>query len=188
MTVKDLSDKELLLLLYRDNQHAFDEIYRRYWNDMFRSAFNLLKDKEACLDIVQELFVWLWEHRNNLHIESLRPYLLTAVKFKVANYIKKGKIRSSFFDQLKGIEEPQHLLEDSLEVKEMMEIIHKFTCQLPEKSRKIFLLSRQEHLSNREIAESLNISIKTVENQMTIVLRKLKSSLAKLISILLFIF
>ncbi|MGB3065626.1 RNA polymerase sigma-70 factor [Sphingobacterium thalpophilum] len=186
MNVKDLPDSDLLHRLSYDHQDAFDEIYKRYWNELFRSAFNVLKDKDACMDIVQEVFIWLWEHRHQINISSLKPYLHTAVKFKVANHIKKGKIRSSFFEQLKDIEEPQQLMEDSLEVKEMMSFIQQFAHQLPNKSREIFLLSRQQHLSNREIAESLNISVKTVENQMTIVLRKLRSSLAKLISLLLF--
>jgi len=186
MKYKDFRDDELLLKLSCDDQNAFDEIYRRYWSDMFGSAYNLLREREACMDIVQELFIWLWEHRYSLNVLSLRPYLLVSVKFKVANYIKKDKVRSSFFDQLKKIEEPYELIEDSVEVKEMLAIINHFTNQLPDKCRKIFLLSRHEQLSNKEISERLNISVKTVENQMTIALRKLRSSLAKISSFLLF--
>ncbi len=180
MKYKEFQDNELLLKLSDDDQNAFDEIYRRYWGDMFQSAYNLLREREACMDIVQELFIWVWEHRSSLNVVSLKPYLLVAVKFKVANYIKKGKVRSSFFDQLKKIDEPYELTDNSIEVKEMMQIINHFTDQLPEKCREIFLLSRQEHLSNKEIADRLNISVKTVENQMTIALKKLRSSLAKI--------
>ncbi|WP_036603868.1 RNA polymerase sigma-70 factor [Olivibacter sitiensis] len=187
MTYKNLHDNELLLKLRFDDQNAFEEIYRRYWSDMFHAAYNLLREREACMDIVQELFVWLWEHRNSLNVASLRPYLMAAVKFKVANYIKKGKVRSSFFDQIKEMEEPYELIEDSnMEVKEMMTIINHFTNQLPEKCRDIFILSRHEELSNKEIAERLNISVKTVENQITIALRKLRSSLKRISSFLLF--
>jgi len=185
MNYNDLQDGELLLRLCDNDQNAFDEIYRRYWSFMYQSAYNILREREACRDIVQELFIWLWENRANLNILSIKPYLMVAVKFKVANYIKKGKVRSSFFEQLKKIEEPYELVEDSLEVKEMMQIIDHFINQLPEKCRKVFILSRREHLTNKEIADQLNISVKTVENQMTIALRKLKSSLTKISSIFL---
>lgn len=188
MKYDDFQDSELLLKLSHDDKRAFDEIYRRYWSAMFHSAYNILKEREACLDIVQELFIWLWEHRISLNVVSLKPYLMVAVKFKVANYIQRGKVRMSFFDKLKQIDEPYELVEDSFEVKEMMEIINHFTNQLPDKCREIFLLSRQENLSNKEIAERLNISVKTVENQMTIALKKMRSSLARISSFLLLFF
>lgn len=188
MKYDDFQDSELLLKLSHDDERAFDEIYRRYWNIMFHSAFNILQEREACLDIVQELFIWLWEHRISLNVTSLKPYLMVAVKFKVANYIKRGKVRASFFDKLKQIDEPYELIEDDLEVKEMMEIINHFTNQLPNKCREIFLLSRQENLSNKEIAKQLDISVKTVENQMTIALKKLRSSLARISSFFLLFF
>lgn len=128
---------------------------------------------------MQELFIWLWEHRTKLDVASLKSYLLVAVKFKVANYIRRGKVRQSYFDKLKKMDEPSELLEESLEVKELMQVISHFTNQLPIKCKEVFLLSREEHLSNKEISERLGISIKTVENQMTIALKKLRTSIAK---------
>ena len=83
------------------------------------------------------------------------------------------------------MEEPYELADDSIEVKEMMQIITHFTNQLPERCREVFLLSRRENLNNKEIAERLNISVKTVENQMTIALKRLRSSLARISSFLL---
>lgn len=179
MNYTSISDKELLIMLSNDNVEAFDEVYRRYWSNMFNSAYNILRDKDSCMDIVQELFIWLWEHRTQLDVASLKSYLLVAVKFKVANYIRRGKVRQSFFDKLKKMDEPSELLEESLEVKELMQVISHFTNELPLKCKEVFLLSRQEHLSNKEISERLGISIKTVENQMTIALKKLRTSIAK---------
>ncbi len=185
MEYKDIQDDELLFRIGNGDHIAYDEIYRRYWSTMFQSAYNLLREREVCMDIVQDVFIWLWEHRSNINVRSLKPYLLVAVKFKVANYIKKGKVRSSFFDELQRIGEPVELLEESIEVKQLLEIINYFIGQLPEKCREIFLMSRHEHLSNKEIAERLGISIKTVENQMTIALKKMKTSLGKISSIFL---
>ncbi len=185
MQYKYLPDDELLLKLSHDDKNAFDEIYRRYWSDMFNAAYNIFRERESCMDIVQELFIWLWEHRNQLNVASLKPYLMVAVKFKVSNYIRSGKVKASFFDKLKQVQEPYELAEDSMEVKELVAIIDHFTNQLPERCREVFLLSRQEHLSNKEIAERLGISVKTVENQMTIAIKKLRTSLSRISSLFL---
>ncbi len=180
-------DTELLTMLADSKVEAFDEIYRRYWSNMYNSAYNILRDKDSCMDIVQELFIWLWEHRTQLDVDSLKSYLLVAVKFKVTNYIRRGKVRQSYFDKLKKIDEPCEIVEDSVEVKELIQIINHFTGQLPPKCKEVFLLSRQEYLSNKEIAEKLGVSVKTVENQMTIALRKLRISLSR-VNFFLFLF
>lgn len=183
---RNCSDSELLEQLFQDDESAFDEIYRRYWPGMLQSAYNVLKDREAAMDIVQELFIWLWAHRNTVKVQSLKGYLFSAVKFKVANYIRDGKIRESFFDEIRDTEEPVVTVEETIEVKELLYVIARFTATLPERCREVFLLSRNEHLSNKEIAVRLGISVKTVENQMTSALRKLRSSLSRLASFALF--
>lgn len=172
--------------LFEDDTLAFDEIYQRYWTIMFRSAYNILREREACMDIIQELFVWFWTHRHSVKVNSVKGYLLAAVKFKVANYIRDGKIRETFFEEVRKAGEPVGSLEESVEVKELLSVISEFTQDLPEKCREVFQLSRYEHLSNKEIAERLGISVKTVENQMTTALKKLRSSLARISSFLLF--
>lgn len=177
-----LSDEELLIELSLNNTAAFDEIYKRYWSNMFTSAYNILREREDCMDVVQEIFVWLWEKREQVVIRSLKSYLLVAVKFKVANYLRNGKVRNSFFEQLKGIEHVENLVENDYEVNELAAIIADFTKGLPEKCREIFELSRYEHLSNKEIAERLGISVKTVENQISIAIKKLRGSMSKITS------
>lgn len=172
------SDQELLKLLSQDNRQAFDMLYSRYWEDMYKAAFFILRDRDACEDIVQDIFVWLWEHRQDIEIHSLKSYLKAAVKFKVANYIRSGNIRESFFDEIERFV-PSALSptsEEYTEVKEFNAIIQLAISHLPDKCREIFKLSREEHLSNLEIAKRLSISVKTVENQMTIALRRIRSA------------
>ena len=177
-TYSSYTDSELLLLLSQGDQNAFDILYLRHWPDLYKSAFFILRDKDACQDVVQDIFVWLWEHRQGLEIHSLKSYLKAAVKFKVANYIRSGNIRKSFFDEIAKLI-PSTLSpssEEFAEIKDLNAIIQQAISHLPDKCREIFKLSREEHLSNQEIADRLQISVKTVENQMTIALRRIRSA------------
>src|SRR5688572_5064374 len=94
-----LSDDELMALLAGDDA-AFDEIYERYWSLLYRAAFNVLRDEDACMDVIQDVFIWFWEHRSDISFRSVKAYLLVAVKYKVANYIRNGKVRESFYDRI----------------------------------------------------------------------------------------
>jgi RNA polymerase sigma-70 factor (family 1) len=174
-----LSDNELAALL-ADDDAAFNEIYERYWSLLYRAAFNVLKDEDACLDVIQEVFIWFWEHRSDVAVKSVKAYLLVAVKYKVANYIRNGKTRESFYDRIPKIELDDDFPDEALEVKELKEMIARFVMELPERCQEVFNMSRNEHLSNKEIAERLGITEKTVENQINKALKRLKLNLGKL--------
>jgi len=188
------TDAELLRLLARDDSHAFETLYARHWEELYKTAFFLLKDGAACKDIVQTIFIWLWEHRKSLVIQSLPAYLKAAVKFKIANHIRDGRIRYGFFEELAGFHPLAQAAgsEEELEVKELAAIIRQAIDYLPGRCREIFRLSREEYLTNQEIARRMGLSVKTVENQMTIALRRIRASLGPhtagghLLSILLF--
>jgi RNA polymerase sigma-70 factor (family 1) len=186
----EYTDQELLILSAKDNPDAFDTLYFRYWEDMYKTAFAILKDADCCKDIIQDVFIWLWQHRHTLQILHLKSYLRAAIKFKVANYIRSGNVRESFFKELASVQLPVHSpAEDQVEFKQLKGIVLQAISDLPEKCREIFQLSRDEELSNREIAEKLHISVKTVENQMTIALRRVRQAtephLAAVVSLLL---
>jgi len=174
------TDIELASFLREGDKAAFSEIYHRYWEGLHRSAFAVLKDSSACDDLLQEIFVWLWLNREKHHVSSFEPYLRAAVKYKVANIIRHGKIRATYYLHSLSSFEQSFVETENVETKELKEIITKFSNSLPEKARKIFRMSRFEYLSNKEIAEQLGISEKTVENQMNINLKKLRVSLRKM--------
>lgn len=170
-----LDDHDLLDLLRKGEAPAFDTIYQRYWALLYQHAYYILHDKEACGDIIQDVFVWLWQHRQEVKPISLKPYLKAAVRFKIANYIRAGKVRDSFFDALQ--ENEGYTIIDDLAVKELKTIIAQAVNTLPEKCREIYRLSRHEHLSNAAISRRLGISEKTVENQMNIALKRIRTHL-----------
>lgn len=149
MAYKDFTDTELVDLLKSGDHAAFTEIYNRYWQTAYRAAFNVLKDDESCLDVLQDVFVWLWHNREQLAIVALRPYLVTAVKFKMLNVIRQGKFREEVIAHIKTEEAALTFSDSSLEVKELKAIIDQFVEELPAQAQKIFHLSRNEHLSIR---------------------------------------
>lgn len=172
------SDQELLQGLAAGDRFAFDAIYTRYWYELYQSAYSIFRDTEACMDIVQDVFVWLWEKRTEVHIQtSLAAYLRAAVKFKTANYIRSGKTRQDVLERARRIATATAAAPaNEVEIRELKNIIRHVTESLPDKCREIFYLSRSEHLSNQQIADRLNISVKAVERQMTIALRRIRTA------------
>jgi RNA polymerase sigma-70 factor (ECF subfamily) len=180
-------EKEMLRRLAEGDQGALTSIYQQYWQPLFISAYNIIKDKNACEDIIQEIFLQLWLKREDLQIrESLRGYLLAATRYQVFRHIRKTPARLELFEQLDErlttSSSEQNLLQKDLHQK-----IDKIVHDLPEKCQLIYRLSREEYLSHKEIAERLGISTKTVENQLTIALRRLRISLQEWSFILIFI-
>ncbi len=176
-TYSPYTDTELLALLSVGNKDAFNVLYLRHWEDLYKSAFFILRDQEASKDIVQDIFVWVWQHRQDLEINSVKSYLKAAVKFKVANYIRSGNIRESFFDKIaKFTPSTSANVEEFAELKELNGIVQQAISQLPPKCHEVFKLKKEGYLTNQEIASRLNISVKTVENHMTIALRRIRSA------------
>jgi RNA polymerase sigma-70 factor (family 1) len=168
---------ELLMMLVTGDVEAFNEIYKRYADAMYGSAYNILRDKHTCMDLVQEVFEWFWSHKEKLEITNCKAYLITAVKFKTSNYIRNNKVPRNFFDELSDLDVTGDNEESLLEVKQLIVFIKNCSDTLPVRCREVFQLSRYDQLSNKEIAVKLGVSEKTVENQMTIALKKLKKDL-----------
>jgi RNA polymerase sigma-70 factor (ECF subfamily) len=182
-----VNDKVLLDRLTKGDENALNEIYLIYWQDLFLSAYNVLRDKAACEDIVQDLFLQLWQKREVLQITaSLRAYLFTAVRYNVFRQIRTGKVRSELFEYIEermDVTAADHLLEE----REMNLQVARAVAALPEKCREVYKLSREEELSHKEIATKLNISTKTVENQITIALKRVRSSLNTFVIVLFYV-
>nr|WP_236059807.1 RNA polymerase sigma-70 factor [Chitinophaga rhizophila] len=171
------SDLELITMLKRGNIDAFDMLYARHWSAMYQTAFYLLRDQNASMDIVQDIFAWLWEKREQLDIQTVPSYLRTAVRFKVANYIHSGKIREDFYEELSKVTiHPSSGPQELLELNDLKTIIQQAVNGLPDKCREIFLLSRDGQFTNQQIADLLHISVKTVEAQKTIALKRIRAA------------
>ena len=173
----DYADEVLIDLLHQHDRMAFDTIYHRYAGVLYRYAYNILEDDDDCVDVIQDIFVWIWDNRNSLRISKLRPYLFAAVKYRVLRSISASKRRDEILNSIPFQEVSDAV--DPLEIKELQQIVSDFVDGLPPQAQRIFRLSREQYLTNKEIASTLNISEKTVENHMTTVLKKLRTHLGK---------
>ncbi|MDB5091117.1 MAG: sigW 5 [Mucilaginibacter sp.] len=187
MPDKLFTDSQLADLLHKGDEEAFNEIYKRFWRKIYNESYKRLKDTELAEDIVQDVFADLWIKRFNRNIENLSAYLVCATRYQVFMLYKKNNNRPFFEAPLECLNLPSLFVDSVYEVKELKECINQWMNLQPEKRREVFRLKFIEDKSTREISEVLNISQKTVQNQFTISLHSLRSTLSKLL-LLLFLF
>ncbi len=186
-SVTNLNEEALLQRLRKGNKEAFQEIYWQYWDKLFMYAYNILKDKEACEDIIQEVFTDLWIRRKKTLITNLPGYLFRAVKFQTIKYIRSSEVSEKYRNRLNQVNLTSQA-EEAVHAKELEKIIEDSLRQLPERCREIFYLSRFEHQSNQEIAEKLGLSIQTVKNQISKALKHIKKEVKNSTTILFLVF
>ncbi len=170
-------DTELMDRLRAGDDLALKLIYKKYWNQLYTSAYNMLQDQQACEDIIQELFINLWKKREQIEIKaSLKSYLFASVRYEVYRQVRQGSVRVDIFDNIQDrLETPSEY--GSIEHKELLSYVNSIVNNLSEKCKVVYKLSREEQLSHKEIAIKLDISPKTVENHLNKALRQLRISL-----------
>ena len=172
-----LYDNELLLeLLSKDDELAFTELYSRYWKKLFAVAYNRLKEVQSAEDIVHDVFASLWANRSKSKVDSLENYLATATKYMVFAKIKKIQKQRQYIQEPELANVIDLPVETSLHYKRILEIIKIEVENLPEKCRMIFKYSRDDGMPVKMIAQKLDISPKTVENQLNKALKHLKQA------------
>lgn len=172
------NDSQILEAIKRDDNGAYEMVFREYYRPMTAYAFRFLGNLADSESIVQEVFLRLWQKRKEILItSSLQNYLFRSVKNHCINHIEHEKIKSGYQTMvIKNESDRSEYSEFFLEYG-LMKKIEAAIAALPEKRQEIFRLAREEGLKYREIAEQLNISIKTVETQMTLALKQLRESL-----------
>lgn len=163
-------------------KREFEEIFIQYFPKVRTFATILLKSEQEAEDIAQDIFVKLWEQPDLWERNLVKNYLYTMVKNHVFNRIKRKNIESTYISSQMNLQ----LLEEMTEFKdplneiyhEELQLLLKLSLeQMPEKRRQVFEMSRFQHLSNHEIAERMNLSVRTVEQHIYLVLKDLKKLL-----------
>lgn len=171
-----LNDKELQQLAAIGDRFAFEVIFDRYWKRLFTYAYKIYREEDICEDIVQEIFISLWNAIPNTVILNLESYLIRAVKYKVANHIRDLKYTKEHIDILNTIAVTPKTVTD-LEYIDLEKGIFKEIDKLSPKCREVFILSRFENYSNNEIATMLNLSLHTVEKHISNALKHLRNNI-----------
>ena len=179
-----VSNEDRLLKAIKLDKTSFDQIYKQYWSKLYIYAFNVLREKEICEDIVQEIFIDLWAKRDNVQITDLNSYLYQSVKYQIFNHFRKSKYKKQLLIKF-NLMNTQNGIDELYEEKELNVQLKDIISKLPKQRRIIFKMSRYDGLSNKEISENLNISLQTVKNQISKSLKFIRRSL-KNISLLFF--
>lgn len=174
------TDDGLLALIAKNDRAAFDQLFNLYWKKLFIYAVKIVKDEVEAQDIVQDIFVSLWQRRETLEeIKSFASYLYGAVRFKSMAYIRNNLGKNNYFKSLAHFfEEGRDLINEAFDARELNELLQVEIDKLPPKMKEVFRLSRMEQLSHKEIAEQLNISETTVKKQIQLSLKYFRMVLA----------
>lgn len=176
---------EFLAQLKHGDEAAFKTLFELYYRPLTLFALKYIDDVEEAKEIVQEFFIRFWSRHAELDIRfSLKPYMYRGVKNACLNHIEASKVARRHLREYKS---PQITHDNALEnmlVAEQEEMLLLAIDRLPEKCRQIFALSRQEKLSNQAIADRLQLSVKTVEAQISIALKRLREFLISMVLLL----
>ncbi|HAU54018.1 MAG TPA: RNA polymerase subunit sigma-70 [Sphingobacterium sp.] len=171
-----IEDGELIALLARGDRSAFTEIFNRYNKLLYSHVFNKIRDEEASRDLVQDIFVILWEKRSLVKNINLAGYLFTMTRNRILNLLSHNKIVSDYFTTVQYDVLPSaQMADEMIREKQLEAIIQAEINALPPRMREVFVLSRYKYLSNREIAEKLGLSEHTVADQIKKSLKTLRS-------------
>jgi len=172
------SDDELWESIKCGDHQVFKIVFEKYSPTLLATAKHYLKDEHTCENIVQDIFLNIWLKRERLAIRDFKSYLKSATRYHVYKELREKKQSSKLVFTDETLEnESVHALnngEEWFNVAALKLQINTYLQMLPKRCREIFLMSREEHLSNGEIAEKLNISKRSVENQITAALQHLR--------------
>lgn len=174
------NDHDLFLQIKQGDLSSYEAIFRKYYAALARYATSMVRNQDIGEDITQEVFMYIWEKRDRIELHGeLKSYLFSSVKNKCLNYIKLELPRQQALTDLSGVSEWGQTDMTTDETELLRKKIQRAIDQLPKKCQHIFVLSRYGGLTYNEIADELDLSAKTVENQMSIALKKLKEMLSE---------
>ncbi|MCR9264218.1 MAG: RNA polymerase sigma-70 factor [Flavobacteriaceae bacterium] len=174
---KKASLEELASRIAKSNRDAFNTLFGLLWEPMYTYAASVVMDDSVAKDLVQEVWMDYWQRREELQIVSIKPYLYKAVRYKCYNALRNTKFNETQIEAANAVYVVSEMeLEE--DVTELTNRIHDTLSSLPSRCQEVFRLSRINNITNKEIAEKLNISQRSVENQISFALRKLRKELS----------
>ena len=176
-----MSDKVFLERAKKGDEIAFRQLFEKYWQDLFQLACKRLRSKDDASDIVQEVFLSLWNNIQQVEIEdSLGAYLFVSLRNKIFNHYEKQALRLKYLlSQPFNPVQSEELIWSNINSKELRSVVAAEISRMPAKMKEIYLLSREQQLSINDIAELLLLAPQTVKNQLHRALERIRESLRK---------
>jgi RNA polymerase sigma-70 factor (ECF subfamily) len=173
------SDEELMQQIKAENMVAFDALYAKYNKRLYKFAYSILKSSEEAENVIQDVFLNLWENRQKVEKNSsIKYYVFTIAYNSAISVLRKKSRESEFFEYLKSLQdlnqEPVNL---ELEFNELTTKLDEIVNDLPPRQKEVYLLHKVEGMKYNEIAEKLNISVNTIENHMARALKTIREKL-----------
>jgi len=170
------------------DERTLESLFREHYAGLCVFALGFVRDEEAAREVVQEVFVNLWEKRETIDLsKQVKSYLTTSVRNRCLNHLRNNRKFSPLLLELEGLSDEAEEAGDRLVERELSEAIADAIAGLPDRCREIFLLNRNHHLRYQQIADHLQISVKTVETQMSKALQHLRIRLAGYLTLLLLV-
>ena len=177
------NDQDLIAQMAIGSEDAFGKLFQKYWEKLYLSACRKLADEELAKEVVHDVFLDLWRRRQELQITNVPAYLGKALHYRVINKLISKK-DTFFFDILENPGRSLYEADQPLLEKDLTALIGAWIEALPERRREIFVRYYFQHLTTEEIAGELNISRKTVQNQLSITVQYLRANYGHLLSVL----
>lgn len=174
-----MSDQENAILkgIKNNEKWALKKLYHTYYADLCRYCLRIVNNASDAEEIVQEVIINIWERRDSLNIISFKSYLYTAVKFRAINLLKSQIKKADLFtENFEDIVSEDPGIVSEMEHSELLIALQNAIENLPLKCKTVYSLSRNAGLSYKEIAQELDISVKTVENHMAVALKRIRDS------------
>jgi RNA polymerase sigma-70 factor (ECF subfamily) len=180
-------NEQLISGIRKGDQETFKQLYELFYHRLHLYALSYINDSEVAADIVQELFLHLWRNSGKMEITtSISSYLFRAIHNRSIQHLRKQKVSGKFKEiqalKLKEAEILYHhehdFMHDSIRIDELNETIQKIYQDLPEKTRRIFTMSREQNMTNIKISRTLSIDVKTVEYHIRQALKAFRSKLS----------
>jgi RNA polymerase sigma-70 factor (family 1) len=181
------SDHDLMENLQKGDPEAFDLIFKRYGDRLYGFAFKYLKSREEAEELVQDVFLKIWENRKNLKQEgTLRSYLFTISYHNMCRLFRRRNYQEKLARELVHSGEETISIDEKIDYRSVMEQVDQLIEQLPARQKEIFILSRKEGKSSKEIAEELKIVPGTVDNHISEALKFIRKQLGKSLGLMLY--
>lgn len=169
----------LIFQIQRDNEYAFKQLYQEYYAKVVTFIAGIIKKREIARDLAQDVFVNLWLNRKTLDVSrNLQNYLFVASRHAAINYLKKElSVTSEPIEAMHTDIGSDITVEDTLFAKEIRLLIEMIVSEMPEQRQRIYRMSREQGVSNEEIASRLGISKRSVENQISLALKEIRQAI-----------